>query len=463
MVFKPTTKKELEDAVKIYFTNNDESIKQYGIIGEWDVSLITDMSHLFFIERNIVSNSIDIQVNSSYTDDFNQSLSNWDVSNVTNMSCMFKNYKTFNQSLNNWDVSNVTDMNGMFWGCTSFNQLLNNWNVSNVTDMSRTFSFCESLNQSLNDWDVSNVTNMSYMFLACKSFNHPLNNWDVSNVTDMQEMFSGCKSFNQPLNNWNVSNVTDMHKLFIWCNEFNQPLNKWNVSNVTDTSLMFSSCIKFNQSLNEWNVSNVKYMYNMFSGCNKFNYPISNWNTSNVIRMEDMFSENCLFNQAVVMLHIIPRYSTMNYNPSLLDSLVDKPYTLKQRDIIITNNIMHTPIINIIYYNRNKLIVPEYKDVFKGYKMPYKIVNYAMLCILEHFGIKMIESIDYNRFNNNLLVDLHINKRNTIVKELIIHIKKTNKKRYDNLEENLKKLFSEKLNKDVNVMIYNNNILFNED
>ena len=62
-------------------------------------------------------------------------ISNWDVSNVTNMSRMFRNATSFNQPLNNWDVSNVTSMNYMFRGATSFNQPLNNWNVSNVTRM----------------------------------------------------------------------------------------------------------------------------------------------------------------------------------------------------------------------------------------------------------------------------------------------------------------------------------------
>ena len=41
-------------------------------------------------------------------------ISNWDVSNVTNMSYMFGAEFSFNQPLNNWNVSNVTDMEAMF-------------------------------------------------------------------------------------------------------------------------------------------------------------------------------------------------------------------------------------------------------------------------------------------------------------------------------------------------------------
>jgi len=40
----------------------------------------------------------------------------------------------FNQAISSWDVSNVTDMNGMFYGASSFNQDISSWNVDNVTN-----------------------------------------------------------------------------------------------------------------------------------------------------------------------------------------------------------------------------------------------------------------------------------------------------------------------------------------
>ena len=59
-------------------------------------------------------------------------ISNWDMSNVTNMSFMFWHAQSFNQPLNKWNVSNVTNMAGMFKDATSFNQPLDKWNVSMV-------------------------------------------------------------------------------------------------------------------------------------------------------------------------------------------------------------------------------------------------------------------------------------------------------------------------------------------
>ena len=87
---------------------------------------------------------------------------------------------------------------------------ISNWDTSEVTDMSKLFLDAHTFNEPLNNWDVSKVTNMHAMFDNAYVFNQPLNNWDVSKVTDMSEMFSSMESlaFNQPIGNWDVSKVT---------------------------------------------------------------------------------------------------------------------------------------------------------------------------------------------------------------------------------------------------------------
>ena len=48
----------------------------------------------------------------------------------------------FNGDISQWNVSNVTDMGLMFYGCLSFNNDISNWNVSNVKYTNGIFFDC---------------------------------------------------------------------------------------------------------------------------------------------------------------------------------------------------------------------------------------------------------------------------------------------------------------------------------
>ena len=168
-------------------------------ISNWDVSNVNTMEGMF--------------VNTQ----FNQPLSGWNVSNVQNMAVMFGS-TPFNQPLNNWErtnspdtstLSGVTNMTAMFGQTTLFNSDISNWNVSNVQNMSSMFQ-TSPFNGDISNWNVSNVTNMQQMFMQSFVFNQDLSGWDVSNVNNMIRMFNNAIQFNQDLSSWCVANILSL-------------------------------------------------------------------------------------------------------------------------------------------------------------------------------------------------------------------------------------------------------------
>ena len=52
---------------------------------------------------------------------FNQEISNFDTSGVTDMREMFRNSTSFNKDLGSWDFSSITQMDGFMTGKTDAN------------------------------------------------------------------------------------------------------------------------------------------------------------------------------------------------------------------------------------------------------------------------------------------------------------------------------------------------------
>merc|ERR1719174_2171065 len=80
---------------------------------------------------------------------------------------MFNGATAFNDDISNWDVSRVTDMKYMLKGATSFNIDISNWDVSRVTDMHSMFMEATSFKHELcgASW-VHSTARKDYMFLS---------------------------------------------------------------------------------------------------------------------------------------------------------------------------------------------------------------------------------------------------------------------------------------------------------
>ena len=115
---QPKTKCELVEIIM-------NRISKYGDgcdLNDIDVSLITDMSYLFFKSK------------------FNGNISKWNVSNATDMSCMFL-CSFFDQPIGDWDVSKVKNMRSMFYE-SDFNQDISKWQINKDCNTKGMFEDC---------------------------------------------------------------------------------------------------------------------------------------------------------------------------------------------------------------------------------------------------------------------------------------------------------------------------------
>lgn len=170
------------------------------------------------------------------------------------------------------DVSNITDMSEIFRGFDNTQAQMDisgisNWNVSNVTNMSGMFEGANIPNLDISKWDVSKVENMSTMFYIFRSSrDFDISKWNVSNVKNMSGMFAH-SNITSDISNWDVSNVTDMSNMFapsiINCN-----ISKWNVQSLRNFENMFSSSrMKFPiEWLYRMDEKNIQHFINVYTG-----------------------------------------------------------------------------------------------------------------------------------------------------------------------------------------------------
>ena len=87
--FATVERSEYDDNIKLY----GEPLLVAGTMDQWDVSKITDMSNLFYLGTSKINT-------------FNFDIHTWDTSKVTKMDGMFKSCLDFNQNISEFDLSN---------------------------------------------------------------------------------------------------------------------------------------------------------------------------------------------------------------------------------------------------------------------------------------------------------------------------------------------------------------------
>ena len=158
---------------------------KYGLMPDWNVSQVKDMSGYDFNTYKIKAFGQSLS--------FNGNISRWDVSQVTNMNCLFYHALSFNQDISRWSTSRVTDLGDIFSG-SKFDMDINAWDVSSVTNMWGAFRSTD-FNRNISSWDTSKVKNMGSMFKSNRMFNHYIGGWNTSSLTNFQYIFEGAVAF----------------------------------------------------------------------------------------------------------------------------------------------------------------------------------------------------------------------------------------------------------------------------
>jgi surface protein len=257
---------------RIFFNGGGDAQKLLSI-EQWGTGKWRSMNSAFYGCSNLVGDATDAP----------------DLSEVTDMSYMFRGANVFNQDIGAWDTGNVTDMGWMFYDASAFNQDIGGWDTGNVTDMNSMFDRASAFDQDIGGWDTSSVTDMNYMFANASAFNQDIGGWDTGNVTDMSTMFGSASAFNQNIGGWDTGNVTDMGHMFLYASAFNQDIGGWDTGNVTDMSYMFANASAFDQDIGAWDTGNVTDMGSMFSDASAFDQDIGGWDVSSVTDMGYMF------------------------------------------------------------------------------------------------------------------------------------------------------------------------------
>jgi len=270
---------------------------------------------------------------------FNQSINNWDYTNVTNMSYMFSGATSYNQPISFNTSSSLLNLEGMFKSANTFNQHITFNDTSNVTTMASMFEEASVFDKDIGHWNVSNVVYKTFMFKYASEFNNggspSISNWKAHSSASFTGMFWGAGKFNQPLrilidmsklvgfcrmdqmfedavsfdqdvSLWDLSKCNNMKNTFKHAHAFNNggvSLDSWSAKECSTFESIFESAISFDQPMS--NIVNmtsplgtpdtVTFAY-MFYNATKFNRDIGGWDVSNVIDMTSMFHNATAYN-----------------------------------------------------------------------------------------------------------------------------------------------------------------------
>lgn len=141
------------------FTNSDINLKIIG--GHGILSAYTSFN-------SVVLNSLD--------------LSEFDSSNIVNMSEMFFLCNIPHIDLSKLDTSSAVDMSSMFYGCNTDKLDISNFDTTKVQDISRMFDGCNAGEYNLGNLNLHNCVKALSVFESCKATELDISGWEIDDI-----------------------------------------------------------------------------------------------------------------------------------------------------------------------------------------------------------------------------------------------------------------------------------------
>ncbi|MBC1385437.1 BspA family leucine-rich repeat surface protein [Listeria innocua] len=272
-------------------------------VSNFDTSQVTDMSYMFYgsVAINLDLSNFDT---SSVTDmsgmlgdtAANLDLGSFDTSQVNNMSYMFDSNAATSLDLSNFDTSQVQEMSYMFYGSAATSLDLSNFDTSQVYDMSYMFADSVATSLDLSNFDTSQVGGMDYMFSGSAATSLDLSSFDTSQVNSMSYMFAESAATNLDLSNFDTSQVQEMSYMFAESAATSLDLSNFDTSQVQEMNYMFADSVATNLDLSSFDTSQVQGMSYMFADSVVTSLDLSNFDTSQVHDMSYMFADSAIKN-----------------------------------------------------------------------------------------------------------------------------------------------------------------------
>ena len=261
MYFYTKSKRILINPNSSYLFANNEALTDISALAGWDTSKATTM-HAMFLNAKSLPDAL--------------ALRKWNTSNVTDMSYMFSNAISLAYiDVSNWNTGNVMSMTCMLQvgeshaGNGQLKEILGlgNLDVSNVTDMTCMFyGEGQMTYYDISGWDVSKVESMNHMF--CDNYklrSLDLSAWDVSSVKTIYCMFDDNHELKTigDVSHWNTASLIDAggwlndSRSFVGNNLGVLDLSGWNTSNLKSAGEMFLNTKLRTIDLSGWTFDSI--------------------------------------------------------------------------------------------------------------------------------------------------------------------------------------------------------------